>query len=386
MRILLWVCTILYPLLVYVGLTSGYRVATVAALGLVVAIRAHQTLIRYPSVGVRILVAALLGGGIVALSLALHRAPLFFPVAVNGCLALIFGASMVRPPSVIERVARAMKGDLPPEGVVYCRRVCMVWIVFFLCNGGIALDSAFRSLEWWAWYNGAISYLAIGALAGGEYLVRRRVMSRVVMTASGVALGLLVSYGSLVGIERAFADQELVDHVRERLKPKTPFRAEFTEKRFVAVLSAPLEFRGEIRCLPGAGLIWRREKPLVTTDLITRRGVTRVDARRRAVSSVDRVGISDALLSLMSGEVARAQETFTLDVSGTPDQWVLTLKPKDSLVAEMIQAIVVSGARYPEGLEVRHADGDTIRTTFSQPVPLSTAEIAQAEEALHAAS
>lgn len=100
----------------------------------------------------------------------------YYPVAINGLLLALFGASLGADQTVIERLARLGTPHLPPAAVLYTRRVTQVWCVFFLLNGAIALYTAIAtSLSTWALYNGAISYLLMGLLLGGEYLLRRRV-------------------------------------------------------------------------------------------------------------------------------------------------------------------------------------------------------------------
>jgi uncharacterized membrane protein len=89
-------------------------------------------------------------------------------------LATIFGASLRFPPTVIERIARLTEPDLPPEGVVYTRKVTAVWVGFLLVNAAISLWTVlWGSLEQWALWNGLLSYLAMGILFTAEYLVRR---------------------------------------------------------------------------------------------------------------------------------------------------------------------------------------------------------------------
>ena len=103
-----------------------------------------------------------------------------YPVLVNGLMLLIFGWSLVSPPPLIERIARLQHPDLPPEGVIYTRRVTQVWCGFFIVNGSIALITAlWASLEIWSLYNGLIAYLLMGILFGGEYLVRMKTQKHV---------------------------------------------------------------------------------------------------------------------------------------------------------------------------------------------------------------
>lgn len=99
-----------------------------------------------------------------------------YPVLVNAVMLGIFGISLVAPPTVIERLARLKEPDLPPAGVVYTRRVTQAWCVFFVFNGAIALATTlWTSEDVWLLYNGMIAYLLMGAMFGGEYVIRLRV-------------------------------------------------------------------------------------------------------------------------------------------------------------------------------------------------------------------
>jgi uncharacterized membrane protein len=126
--------------------------------------------------------AAAAGAALLAAASAFGNAwlPLkLYPVLVNGVLLFVFSASLVRPPSVIERLARLTEPHLPAEGVAYTRKVTQVWCGFFVLNGGIALATAlWASHELWALYNGLIAYLLMGVLFGVEWLVRQRVKAR----------------------------------------------------------------------------------------------------------------------------------------------------------------------------------------------------------------
>ncbi len=105
---------------------------------------------------------------------------LFYPLLVNALMLLIFGWSLVSPPSLIERLARIQHPDLPPEGVIYTRRVTQVWCAFFIINGALAgLTAVWGSLEIWSLYNGLIAYVLMGLLFAGEYLVRIRTQKHV---------------------------------------------------------------------------------------------------------------------------------------------------------------------------------------------------------------
>jgi uncharacterized membrane protein len=98
-----------------------------------------------------------------------------YPVLVNAGMLELFAWSLHSPPSLVERLARLQHPDLPPEGVRYTKRVTLVWCLFFIINGGIALITAlWGSMAVWTLYNGLIAYLLMGILFAGEYIVRKR--------------------------------------------------------------------------------------------------------------------------------------------------------------------------------------------------------------------
>jgi len=126
----------------------------------------------YATAAERLLIAI---GAIILWSESASTARLY-PVMVNLGMLAYFGSSLLHPPSAIERIARISEPDLPPQAIIYTARVTMVWCLFFVINGAIALYTAiWSSLEIWTLYNGLIAYLAMGLLFSVEYLIRRHV-------------------------------------------------------------------------------------------------------------------------------------------------------------------------------------------------------------------
>jgi uncharacterized membrane protein len=102
-----------------------------------------------------------------------------YPLVVNASLLALFSATLFKPPSMIERLARLTTPDLPAHAIEYTRKVTMVWCGFFVLNGCVSAATALWASESaWALYNGAISYALMGALFGGEWLVRGVVKRR----------------------------------------------------------------------------------------------------------------------------------------------------------------------------------------------------------------
>lgn len=164
--------SVAYPLVVYWAMgrfEPRWLAVLLLALAVLRAVATRQAVWLMAAAG-----AALLA----ALATAFNQAlPLkLYPVLVNVVMLAVFATSLAFPPSAVERIARLTEPDLPPAGVAYTRRVTQVWCGFFVFNGLLALATAlWASNRVWALYNGLIAYVLIGALFGGEWLVRRRV-------------------------------------------------------------------------------------------------------------------------------------------------------------------------------------------------------------------
>jgi uncharacterized membrane protein len=182
MRILLnsivGIMTLLYPLAVYYGIQylESWKIAALLVVILALRLLLNQ---RGKQWGRPLIII-----GVVYCAFAAWRNDLdslrLYPVLVNVVMLLLFAWSLWSPPSVIERIARIQHPDLPPEGVIYTRRVTQVWCAFFVVNGSIALTtSLWGSIEVWSLYNGLIAYLLMGFLFVGEYIVRIKTQKHV---------------------------------------------------------------------------------------------------------------------------------------------------------------------------------------------------------------
>ena len=104
---------------------------------------------------------------------------LLYPVAMNLGLLIIFSYSLYQKPCVIETLARLKEPELDEFAVKYTEKVTVVWCIFFLLNGSIALYTAlYASITHWTLYNGLIAYLLMVALMAVEFLVRLKVKAK----------------------------------------------------------------------------------------------------------------------------------------------------------------------------------------------------------------
>jgi uncharacterized membrane protein len=166
-----------YPVIVYLGITnwSPRAVAVLLMLVLVPALsiryrnRSSEHLwavVQVPLAVLAVLILAALTND--------RRLVLALPVLVNAVLLLHFASSLRGPMPVIERLARLEQPELSPSEVCYCRTVTWLWVSFFVVNGLVAGVLAVTGpLSLWAVYTGLVSYLLIGVVFTGEFVVRR---------------------------------------------------------------------------------------------------------------------------------------------------------------------------------------------------------------------
>jgi uncharacterized membrane protein/acyl-CoA synthetase (AMP-forming)/AMP-acid ligase II len=128
----------------------------------------------------RVLSAGFLGA--VGLACFFSNAPVFlkfYPVLINSVMLVFFAYTLFAPPPLIFRFAilqdKKIKGSLAEKRIEqYCRKVTVVWCGFFVFNGGIAAWTIFSGSDLlWSVYNGGISYILIGCLFAGEFIVRK---------------------------------------------------------------------------------------------------------------------------------------------------------------------------------------------------------------------
>ena len=146
-----------------------FVVAACVLLGLRAVVRPPQWIgtLRWPAVAA----IAMIGGLALLDSTIAAKA---YPVVVSGGFALLFGASLWRAPSLVERIAEFHGDVLSPAARRYCRRVTIVWALWLVVNTLIAAGLALTgSIGAWALWTGFVFYLVTGLIFAGELVLRR---------------------------------------------------------------------------------------------------------------------------------------------------------------------------------------------------------------------
>lgn len=170
-----------WPFLIWFGLAHNGLHWLLPLMALLLFVRFRQTRRQAGPLRVVMQVVAVAGITLCVASYLLktHQLLLFYPVVVNGVMLAVFGGSLWSAMPVVERLARLRDPNLPAAGVRYTRRVTQIWCAFFILNGSIALGTAlYGDMSLWTVWNGMLSYLLMGTLMAGEWLVRRQVIKR----------------------------------------------------------------------------------------------------------------------------------------------------------------------------------------------------------------
>ncbi|VAX21381.1 hypothetical protein MNBD_NITROSPINAE02-2080 [hydrothermal vent metagenome] len=97
------------------------------------------------------------------------------PAFINTVLFFLFGYSYLYPPSMVEGFAQVYsERPLAPEEIVHCRRVTLIWMIFFIVDMvAIVYVAFFMTVLDWAILTGVINYAIMGSLFAGEYIYRK---------------------------------------------------------------------------------------------------------------------------------------------------------------------------------------------------------------------
>lgn len=169
-----------WPLLIFAALKFELWTELLCLIALMMALRFVLTSKR-SALGRLTAAGALIALALTGLSLFFksHELMLWYPLAVNLLMLCAFALSLKGRMSLVEQLARIKEPDLDAAGVRYTRQVTKAWCIFFVVNGSLAAATALSgSLELWTLWNGLLSYLAMGLMFAGEYLIRLKVRGR----------------------------------------------------------------------------------------------------------------------------------------------------------------------------------------------------------------
>jgi hypothetical protein len=144
-----------------------------------------------------------------------------------------------------------------------------------------------------------------------------------------------------------------------------PAHTAFAEARFLQMLDRPLVVSGQLSWLGGDRLQRRVDHPQAETATIADGEVTQQrdgkPARHFSLKRAPQLQVLlDSFVALLSGDAQRLQQAFDIRQIGNGNgAWVLTLVPRDPVVARTVASIRIDGFKHQSRcMHMQEEDGD----------------------------
>lgn len=179
----------------------------------------------------------------------------------------------------------------------------------------------------------------------------------------------------LAPLAQAFDLQQLSDQLA---RPEV-IHGQFIQEKHLRALSQPLTSKGRFVLAKQHGLLWLLQTPLQQDYRITAKGIARREGNTWQVLPNKSAGAEQnrLFLAVLQGDSSGLQRDFELSLSGTPQQWKLTLTPRSVLLKQVFNQINIDGGELVQRIELLETQGDStvLRMQDSTSAqPLSEAE------------
>ena len=150
-------------------------------------------------------------------------------------------------------------------------------------------------------------------------------------------------------------------------------KAEFIERKYLRVLDAPVESRGDLLFQAPSRLEKRTQHPRAETMLIEGNKVSIERGTFKRSMSLDEfadmASLVQSLTATFRGDQAGIEKYFDWRLTGPAAKWQLVLKPKHSKLFVLLQEIRLSGTdSYVHTVETSLTDGDRSLMTLGRPI------------------
>lgn len=170
----------------------------------------------------------------------------------------------------------------------------------------------------------------------------------------------------------AFGDNQNNFHaVQAELSKTTYLTGNFTQIRYIKLLSSPLKSAGVFVFSEKNGLIWKQMIPFQSTLTVTDSQLTqKIGNGPVTVFTKKQQPIiflfTKIFLSAFKGNVAVLAPYFKIHFSGNTRHWVMFFVTRNSPMNKAIKSIELIGGKYVDKVVIDEATGDQQIITFNQ--------------------
>ena len=168
----------------------------------------------------------------------------------------------------------------------------------------------------------------------------------------------------------------LLTSVMNRLAAVKSAKANFTEKKFVRLLDAPVESTGVLIYVAPDRFEKHTKNPVeermtVERDMVALDNVAKKKKQQIFIPQFPALAaIVDAMRGALSGNLPQLQQAFSIKASGTHQRWKLHLVPREANQYAYIHAVDISGRDdFIESIEIRQSDGDRSVMSMTRAAP-----------------
>jgi len=166
---------------------------------------------------------------------------------------------------------------------------------------------------------------------------------------------------------------QTLESVCESLSSHPNTSGDFIQTKTLQTNGRKLKSTGKYIICP-QGILWRTEKPVPSSLILTKDAMVQISANgnKSVMSGKDNQifsNISETLSSVFSGDAAGLKKNFKCDFKVKENgDWTLTLTPKDSTIASVMNTLELFGTTKPQtamtSLLMSEASGNSITYEF----------------------
>ena len=170
-----------------------------------------------------------------------------------------------------------------------------------------------------------------------------------------------------------------LQQLSEQLAKPDVIHGQFIQEKHLRALPQPLISKGSFVLAQNHGLLWLLKTPLQQDYRITANGIARRDSNGWQLLPNKSAGAEQnrLFLAVLQGDSSGLQRDFELALSGTAQQWQLTLTPRSMLLKQVFKQINIDGGALVQTIELLETQGDSTLLRMQDSTaeqPLSEAE------------
>jgi outer membrane lipoprotein-sorting protein len=162
-----------------------------------------------------------------------------------------------------------------------------------------------------------------------------------------------------------------LSELMQELRSVKSARGKFVERKYLAVLSEPLELSGTLAYTAPGRLEKRTLQPRAERLLLEGNTLTVEDQKRRRSYALDQNppvwAFVESIRSTLAGDLETLNRFYDVRLDGERSAWRLTLKPSEPAMQGMVSEIRIGGrGAWVDAIEILDAGGDRSVMTITR--------------------